>query len=147
MRFWYSAIVLLTLSGTGLAQTPAPRSVSSADQLDSSSDRPASRVTDAKFWLTAVSLNVAMAIDTKTTFDVAHRCPQCVEADPYAQPFVARGPVVAFTAGETFDIGVMVLAAKMKGSDHPLYRRTWWVIPLALTAGHVLAAEHNTHVR
>ena len=108
-----------------------------ASEPASDPDRPAKRVTDTKFWLTAAALNVAMIADTKSTFDVVHRCDICYEKNPYAAPFVARGPVVTYAAGEAFDIGVMVVAAKMKGSENKFYRRTWWVVPIALTTGHV----------
>lgn len=109
-------------------------------------ERPAKRVTDTKFWLTAAALNAAMIADTKSTFDVMRRCAICYENNPYAAPFVARGPIVTYAAGEAFDVGVMVVAAKMKGSDNKLYRRTWWIVPIALTTGHVLAYRHNIGV-
>jgi len=130
MRFWCGAIVVLLWSGTAVAQE--------RDRSD--------RVTGATFWVTGAALNASMILDTKSTFDVLRRCDRCFEADPYAAPFIARGPVVAFTAGEAFDIGVMVVAAKMKGAKRPLYRRAWWVVPVALTAGHLLAARHNMNL-
>ena len=40
----------------------------------------------------------------------------------------------------------MVVAAKMKGSENKFYRRTWWVVPIALTTGHVIAYRHNLGV-
>jgi hypothetical protein len=125
-----------------IVRAPAP----DTDPLVDVEDRPARNVADKKFWLTAAALNAAMIIDTKTTFDVMARCPRCRESDPYAQPFVEHGPGVAYAAGEAFDITVMAVTAKMKGSDRPFFRHTWWVAPIALTAGHLLAAQHNTHV-
>jgi hypothetical protein len=104
-------------------------------------------VADRKFWFTAATLNIAMVADTKSTFDALHRCSRCYEADPYAAPFVNRGPKTAFTAGEAFDVGVMWIAFKMKGSDRPLFRKTWWVVPVALTAGHALATRHNMTIK
>jgi hypothetical protein len=133
-----SVVIVLPLPGVSEAQEPTP---AAADP-----ERPARKVADTKFWLTAATLNVAMIADTKTTFDVMRRCDVCYEVNPYAAPFIARGPVVAFTAGAAFDVGVMVVADKMKGSERALYRRTWWVIPVALTAGHVLACRHNLGV-
>jgi len=109
-------------------------------------ERPARRVTDTKFWLTAAALNAAMIADTKSTFDVMRRCGVCYEDNPYAAPFIARGPAVAFAAGEAFDVSVLVLAGKMKGSDNKLFRRTWWVVPMALTTGHAIAYRHNLGV-
>jgi len=49
-------------------------------------------------------------------------------------------------AGEVFDIAVMSVAAKMKGSDHAWARRTWWVMPAALIAGHSIAYHHNMNL-
>jgi len=103
-------------------------------------------VLDKKFWTVAIALNVSMIMDTKSTFDVFARCNKCYEANPYARPFVNRGPAVAFTAGEAFDIGLLYTAAKMKGSNHPVFRKIWWVIPLSMTAGHLAAYQHNINV-
>jgi hypothetical protein len=106
----------------------------------------ADRVADKAFLLVGSSLMSAMLLDTKSTFDAFSRCTTCYEANPYAAPFVNRGPAVAFTAGVAFDIGVMTIAAKMKGSDNPVLRRIWWVAPVALTTGHLLAYRHNGQV-
>ena len=162
MRLCASFVILLLLPGVSAAQTqerervqgPSFSNVAAFRQIDlrpaaeaaPDSDRPAKRVTDTKFWLTAAALNVAMIADTKSTFDVIHRCDICYEKNPYAAPFVARGPAVTYAAGEAFDIGVMVVAARMKGSENKFYRRTWWVVPIALTTGHVIAYRHNLGV-
>lgn len=158
MRFCASFLILLLVPGVSAAQTPEQEqvqgpnitSVAAFRQIDlrpaSDPERPAKRVTDTKFWLTAAALNVAMIADTKSTFDVKRRCEICYEMNPYAAPFVARGPALTYAAGEAFDIGVMVVAAKMKGSENTFYRRTWWVVPIALTTGHMLAYRHNLGV-
>ena len=84
-----------------------------------------------------------MLIDTWTTFNVVKHCAHCREDNPYAEPFVKRGPVVATVAGQLFDVGVLAVAAKMKGSRNPRLRQIWWLVPVALTTGHVWAAHHN----
>jgi hypothetical protein len=155
-RLCVSFVIFLLLPGTSAAQTQEPvhgpnlTNVAAFRTIDlrpaSDPERPAKRVTDTKFWLTAAALNVAMIADTKSTFDVIRRCDICYEKNPYAAPFVARGPVVTYAAGEAFDVGVMVVAAKMKGSENKLYRRTWWVVPIALTTGHLIAYRHNLGV-
>ena len=157
MRLCASFVILLLLPGVSAAQTQGQERVQGTTftnaaafrQIDlrpasdpaSDADRPAKRVTDTKFWLTA-----AMIADTKSTFDVINRCDICYEKNPYAAPFVSRGPAVTYAAGEAFDIGVMVVAARMKGSENKFYRRTWWVVPIALTTGHVIAYRHNLGV-
>lgn len=158
MRLYASVVILLLLPGVSAAQTqeheraqgPSLTNAAVFRQIDlrpaSDPERPAKRVTDTKFWLTAAALNVAMIADTKSTFDVIRRCDICYEKNPYAAPFVARGPVVTYAAGEAFDVGVMVVAAKMKGSENTFYRRTWWVVPIALTTGHLIAYRHNLGV-
>ena len=162
MRLCASVVILLLLPGVSAAQTqeqervqgPTFANVAAFRQIDlrpasesaSDPDRPAKRVTDTKFWLTAAALNVAMIADTKSTFDVINRCEFCYEKNPYAAPFVARGPAVTYAAREAFDIGVMVVAARMKGSENKFYRRTWWIVPIALTTGHVMAYRHNLGV-
>jgi hypothetical protein len=104
------------------------------------------KVADKKFWILAGALNTAMILDTKSTFDVARVCPDCREADPIVRPFVRRGPAVTYVAGELFDAGVMTMAAKMRNSEHRWIRRTWWVVPVALLAGHSLAYRHNANL-
>jgi hypothetical protein len=148
--------MLLLLPATSAAQEqeqvqgPSVRNAAAFTQIDlrpaSDTGRPAKKVIDTKFWLTAAALNASMLADTKSTFDVMNRCEICYEKNPYAAPFVSHGPALTYAAGEAFDVGVMVVAAKMKGSDNKFYRRTWWVIPIALTTGHLIAYRHNLGV-
>ena len=77
----------------------------------------------------AGALNTAMVFDTSSTFRVARECADCHEANPLVAPFLRRGQVVTYAAGEAFDIGVMGLASKMKDSSHVWVRRTWWSCP------------------
>jgi len=105
------------------------------------------RVVDPKFWSLGAALNAAMVLDTRSTFDALRRCVRCQESNPYAAPFVNRGPVVAFTAGEIFDVSIMALAAKMRGSTQPQIRRLWWLVPAALTSAHLVAYQHNRGIR
>ncbi len=139
--------VLLMLSGTSRAQEIAAPVVAPLNATFSTpaqdEGRPAAKVVDKKFVLVGVALSAAMIGDTKSTFYVMSRCKNCYEADPYAAPFINRGPAVAFTSGEALDITVMAVAAKMKASDRPGFRRTWWVIPIALTTGHIIAMQNN----
>ena len=108
--------------------------------------RASDKVADKKFWLVAGALNATMLLDTKSTFDVARRCPDCHEGNPVVAPFVRQGATTTFAAGLAFDAGVMTVAAKMKGSDKTWARRTWWVVPAALIAGHSMAYRHNANL-
>ncbi len=143
--------IVLILSGTSWAQDltvpvvapPKATFTTSAQDVD----RAARNVADKKFVFVVGAMNAAMIADTKSTFDVKQRCTQCYEANPYARPFIDRGQAVAFTAGEAFDITVMAVAYKMKASDRPALKKTWWVIPIALTTGHLIAMQHNMRLR
>jgi hypothetical protein len=84
-----------------------------------------------------------MLLDTKSTFDVVGACQTCREANPVVAPFIRRGQAVTFASGEFFDVGVMAIAAKMRGADRSWVRRMWWVAPAALIAGHSIAYRHN----
>lgn len=106
-------------------------------------ESPKKKVTDTTFWVVAAALNTAMVLDTQSTFAVSKRCPDCYEADPFVAGVVAKGAPATFVAGEAFDIALMTVAAKMKGSDTPWVRHTWWVMPVALTVGHAIAFRHN----
>jgi hypothetical protein len=108
--------------------------------------RAPERVADKKFWFVAGALTTTMLLDTRSTFDVSQRCPECYEANPVVAPFVRQGPTATFAAGLAFDAGVMTVAARMKGSDNKWARRTWWVVPAALIVGHSIAYRHNDHL-
>jgi hypothetical protein len=108
--------------------------------------RTPDNVTDKKFWLVAGALTTTMLLDTKSTFDVSDRCPACYEVNPVVAPFVRQGATTTFAAGLAFDAGVMTVAAKMKGSDKTWARRTWWIVPAALIAGHSIAFRHNNNL-
>ena len=88
-----------------------------------------------------------MAIDTRSTFATKASCPRCIEADPFAALFVNAGPAAAYSAGLAFDTGVIYLSMRMRRSDHAIWRRTWFVLPVGLAAGHALAARHNYGLR
>jgi hypothetical protein len=63
-----------------------------------------------------------------------------------AAPFVARGRALTYTAGEVFDAGVMILAAKARTTDRLHLRKIWWTIPIGLAAGHAFAFQHNVRI-
>ena len=108
--------------------------------------RTSERVADKKFWLTAGALTTTMLLDTRSTFDVSKRCPDCYEANPVVAPFVRQGATTTYAAGLAFDAGVMTVAYKMKGSENRWARRTWWVVPAALIVGHSIAYRHNNNL-
>ena len=103
--------------------------------------------TDRKLTVVAAGLYGAMLIDTKSTFESRAWCPRCVEGNPFVAPFVEAGPATTYSAGLAFDTGVIYLAAKMRNASNPAVRRIWFVLPVALTAGHVIAARHNYGLR
>jgi len=117
-----------------------------APALDARRKPARPRTTDKKFWVVAAALNTAMILDTKSTFDVGYGCPTCYERNPVVRPFLPLGPGPVFAMGVAFDAGVMTVAAKMKGSSKPALRRTWWIVPVALAAGHFVAWRHNVRL-
>ncbi|MEO7274064.1 MAG: hypothetical protein ABI211_18860 [Vicinamibacterales bacterium] len=145
MRVFCTVAVLVLVTATASVAQELPPSrpavVHLADQPE-----PRRKVVDKKFWLLGGALNSAMLLDTRSTFDVTRTCTDCYEANPFVRPFVRRGPVTTYAAGEIFDAGVMTLAAGMRGSDHPWMRRTWWVVPVALMTGHAIAYRHNVNL-
>jgi len=148
-----AAALLVVLAGTAWADNPQVETGNDVQPIVTHEDVPVvdafvgkARVADRKFWLVGAALNAAMLLDTKSTFDVRRRCARCVESNPYAAPFVNRGPVVAFTAGQVFDVGIMMLAVKMKASRKPQIQKIWWLVPVALTSGHLIAYQHNRGV-
>ena len=108
-----------------------------------STDEPRARMFDTKSTPIAVSLYALMILDTKSTFDSSAWCPRCVEGNPYAAPFVNAGQPVAYGAGIAFDTGVMYLANRMRNSWNPAVRKIWFILPVALAVGHVVAIHHN----
>ena len=158
MRFLGSAALIVMLATPALAQdvSPAPATDTANDAVTLRThedvlvaetlevlSKESRKVADKKFWLVSAALNSAMLMDTWSTFHVIGRCSDCREANPYVAPFVKRGATVTFAAGQAFDIGVMALSKKMKASNKPQIRKIWWVLPVALTTGHIIAYRHN----
>ena len=143
MRMFCTVVVLVlaTVTASVAQDLPAGHEATGAVQLTERAG--ARKVVDRKFWLLGGALNSAMVLDTKSTFDVTTTCTDCYEANPFVRPFVRRGPVTTYIAGEVFDAGVMTIAARMRGAERPWMRRTWWVIPVALITGHAIAYRHN----
>jgi len=139
-------LLVLSTSTLGLAQERGALPEREDAFRAASTGETSSSVLDRKFWLLAAGLNTAMLLDTKSTFEVAGSCNTCREANPFVAPFVRRGPTVTYTAGVLFDAGVMTVAAKMKGSSRTWMRRTWWIVPAALVAGHSIAYRHNVNL-
>ena len=131
MRLCASFVILLLLPGASAAQTQeqarvqGPSFVNAAafQQMDlrpvSDPERPAKRVIDTKFWLTAAALNAAMIADTKSTFDVVNRCDICYEKNPYAAPFVAHGPALTYAAGMAINWSAILTCASIRSKGSP----------------------------
>jgi hypothetical protein len=140
------AVLVIVSATASFAQAVEPQSIDSL-RLAGEPKPEARRAADKTFWLVAAGLNTTMLLDTKSTFDVMRRCASCEEANPFVRPFVQRGPTLTVAAGVAFDAEVMAIAAKMKRSERPWLRHTWWVVPVALMTGHTIAWRHNTNLR
>ena len=145
MRVFCTAVLVLMTATAGVAQE-LPSAHGQETVRFEDHPEPQRKVTDKKFWLLGGALNSAMLLDTKSTFDVTKSCSDCYESNPFVRPFVNRGQVTTYVAGELFDAGVMTISARMRGSDRPWMRRTWWVIPVALITGHAIAYRHNVNL-
>ena len=108
---------------------------------------PEEKLIDWKFWTIGAALNGVMIVDLKSTYDSKERCPTCVETNPYAAPFVERGPFCAYIAATAFEIGVMYLAYRMRGSKDPFWRKKWMIPPLVITGLHIYATDGNYRLR
>jgi hypothetical protein len=114
--------------------------------ISARADRPRP-VVDVKFALLGAGLVTAMSLDTASTFRARAWCPSCREDNPYAAPFVRRGPTFAYTAGVLFDGAVMGVSARMRSSGNAAVRRIWWLPPTLLIVGHGFAIRHNYALR
>src|SRR5260221_11706775 len=103
MRWLLSLALLVVAPTTTWAQEP-DRSEGTSVEASVTAEPSHTKVADKKFWLLGAALNTSMLLDTKSTVDVTRRCIRCVDTNPYPAPFVNRGPAVAFTAGEAFDL-------------------------------------------
>ena len=105
------------------------------------------KIADKRLAGLGVALFGAMTLDTYTTFKSTAWCPSCREGNPYAAPFVNRGPAVTYSTGLLFDTGVLGLSAAMRKSWNPAIRKIWWAPAMALVVGHGLASVNNLGLR
>ncbi len=98
---------------------------------------------DWKFLSVAVMLHGAMIMDLKSTYYALDRCPMCFEGNPYARPFVERGPATAYIAATVFQSVMMYISYRMQKSDDKFLRKTWFVLPMITTGSHALLTNRN----
>ncbi|OGN27865.1 MAG: hypothetical protein A2941_00775 [Candidatus Yanofskybacteria bacterium RIFCSPLOWO2_01_FULL_49_17] len=99
---------------------------------------------DKKMTLVSIVLMSSMSIDTKSSFDTRQRClGGCREMTQGVGWFIDRGPLAAYPAGLAVDSGITYVSYRMKKSSNPLLRHTWFVPPVAIAVGHLLAARDN----
>jgi len=150
-----SLALYLTMSTVARAQEPdsasAPTAPNAQIQLPDIEVTvladPPPRVVDRKFVFLGIGLTSAMSLDVYSTFRANAWCPRCREDNPYAAPFVSRGPGATFAAGALFDTGMLGLTAAMRKSSNPAVRHIWWLPSVAVITGHALAIQHNLGVR
>ncbi len=141
MKLFTTVLMLCLMSAQVWAQDPTDDAVTGA--IVPAATKAEGKTMDKKFWLLAAGLNTSMLLDTKNTFEVMDRCPRCEESNPYARPFIERGPKLTYPAAFAFDAGVMYLATKMRTAKNPAIRRIWWLVPAVLTVGHTHAYFSN----
>lgn len=105
------------------------------------------KVVDKRFAGLGAALFGTMTLDTYSTFKSNAWCPSCREGNPYAAPFVNRGPAVTYSAGLLFDTGVLGMSAAMRRSANPAIRKIWWAPAVALIVGHGVAIQNNFSLR
>ncbi len=135
-----------TFTSTAMVLPPASRVTLDASDRQVP-DRGKRRAVDEGFVALGFALGSAMSVDTYSTFASLGWCPSCQEENPYAAPFVSRGPLAAYATGIAFDVGVMGAAAAMRKSANPALRKIWWAPAVALILGHGFAARHNFALR
>ena len=62
-----------------------------------------------------------------------------MEGNPLMRPFVKSGRPILYAVQSLINAGVIFLSYKMKQGGSKL----WWVMPVALTAGHSVAGTYN----
>jgi hypothetical protein len=132
---------------SGLPEASRVTLVAWQDPTASDDNAPKPRALDRKFSVVGTALVGAMITDTYSTFESFHWCPKCQETNPYAAPFIHRGPVVAYTAGILFDTAILGISAKMRTHYNPALRKIWWLPSALLVVGHSLAIQHNYQLR
>ncbi len=140
MRFWVLSCLLLAAPGSIFAQA----SDSGVSAATKSKETKSTKVFDWKFTLLGTGLFAATATDTYSTF-LSQRewCPACDEANPFAAPFIHRGPAMAYPAGAGFDTAVMGIASYMRRSENPALKKIWWLAPAAVIPFHIWGMHHN----
>ena len=103
---------------------------------------PAKRI-DKKFVFSGLVLEAGSKYDVYTTLAVKKRCPNCIEKNIFARPFVEAGSAVLYVADTGGNAGLMALAYTMRGSRHKFLRNTWWAVPVGGSIIHSICGMYN----
>lgn len=99
-------------------------------------------VADKKFWIINSVLIGATVYDIESTYLALDRCETCYELNPIMRPFVEAGKPQLYAVQGLIDAGVIYVSYKMKKQDSKL-KKMWWLLPVAVTAGHLVAGTNN----
>lgn len=102
-------------------------------------------VADNKFWAVNSALIGATIYDVESTYFTLDRCKTCYELNPVMRPFVEAGRPSLYAVQGLIDAGVIFASYKMKKQDSK-FRKVWWVMPVAVTAGHLVAGTVNMKI-
>ncbi len=90
--------------------------------------------------LLGIAVVVSTVYDVETTFRGFDE--GLTEANPVDRLF-ARNRASMYVFQGSVDVGVWYLSHRFRNSSKPYIRRLWWILPIAVTAGHSIAAISN----
>lgn len=105
----------------------------------------AQNIADKKFWIINGAFVGATIYDIESTYLALDRCETCYEFNPIMRPFVEAGKPQLYAIQGLIDAGVIFASYEMKKQDGK-FKKMWWVLPVAITATHLVAGTINMRI-
>lgn len=102
--------------------------------------RASEKTLDKEFIAVSSYLVLMTIFDVETTFTAIRNGAH--EANPCMKPF-AKNRAAMYGVQLGIDAIVIFAAYKMKGSEHKLFNRTWWIGPSVIGTSHAICGGLN----
>ena len=103
------------------------------------------KTADKKFWTVNAFLVGSTIYDVESTYFTLNKCGTCQESNFFMKPFVNAGRPAIYAIQGSIDAGVVYASYKVKKGSGK-FKKVWWFVPVAMTAGHFVAGTYNVRI-